>query len=116
MAVALKTTDGTLITNRLAEIIPGYRTVKVMKQLLSGVYHTQIIGTGARAVSVELYIDITGRNTIDLLESTGEAVRLEDGAKYYVGTIEAAPKWKREGRGIYQSTIVLLVSEEGDIA
>jgi len=116
MAVALKKSDSTLITSRLAEIIPGYKTNKVTKQLLSGAFHTQIIGTGARIVSVETFVDAAGRNTINLLESTGGTVRLEDGQTYYIGTIESAPKWRRITRGNYSATIMLLVSEEGPIS
>lgn len=116
MAVALKKADNTLITIRLAEIIPGYKTNKVVKQLLSGGFHTQIIGTGARIVSVELYVDNAGRTTIDQLESTGGTVRLEDGTRYYTGVIESMPKWRRIGRGQYTAAITLLVSEEGAIS
>lgn len=52
---------------------------------------------------------------INLAESTGEPLRLETQGKYYVGIIEATLKWKRVARDIYQTSIVLLVSEEGDL-
>jgi hypothetical protein len=115
MAVALKQTGGTVITQRLAEIIPGYRTFKVTKQLLSGSYSTQTIGTGARIVTIKLFADATNRDLLNTYESQGTPIRLEDGATYYIGIIEAAPNWSRLVRGVYQTTIVLLVTEEGSL-
>ena len=113
--VALTNSTGDLITNLVGEIVPSYKTTKVVKQLLSGAHHVQTIGTGARIVTAELLAQPDGRELLNKAESTGESVRLETRIKYYVGVVESTLKWKRVARDIYQTSIVLLVSEEGDI-
>ena len=113
--VALTNSTGDLITNLVGEIVPSYKTTKVVKQLLSGAHHVQIIGTGARIVTAELLAQPAGRELLNLAESTGESIRLETRIKYYVGVVESTLKWKRVARDIYQTSIVLLVSEEGEI-
>jgi len=113
--VVLTNSTGDLITNLVGEIVPNYKTTKVVKQLLSGAHHVQVIGTGARIVTAELLAEPAGRELLNKAESTGESVRLETRIKYYVGVVESTLKWKRVARDIYQTSIVLLVSEEGDI-
>ena len=113
--VALTNSTGDLITNLVGEIVPSYKTTKVVKQLLSGAHHVQVIGTGARIVTAELLAQPAGRELLNLAESTGESIRLETRIKYYVGVVESTLKWKRVARDIYQTSIVLLVSEEGEI-
>ena len=113
--VALTNSTGDLITNLVGEIVPSYKTVKVVKQLLSGAHHVQTIGTGARIVTAELLAQPAGRELLNKAESTGEPLRLETRSKYYIGILEASLKWKRKARDIYQTSIILLVSEEGDI-
>ena len=113
--VALTNSTGDIITNLVGEIVPNYKTTKVVKQLLSGAHHVQVIGTGARIVTAELLAQPAGRELLNKAESTGEPLRLETQGKYYVGIIEATLKWKRVARDIYQTSIILLVSEEGDI-
>ena len=113
--VALTNSTGDIITNLVGEIVPNYKTTKVVKQLLSGAHHVQVIGTGARIVTAELLAQPAGRELLNKAESTGEPLRLETQGKYYVGIIEATLKWKRVARDIYQTSITLLVSEEGEI-
>ena len=113
--VALTNSDNDLITNRVGEIVPSYMTNKVVKQLLSGAHHVQVIGTGARVVTAEVQAEPAGRELLNKAESTGEPLRLETRSKYYIGILEASLKWKRKAQDIYQTSITLLVSEEGDI-
>jgi len=113
--VVLTNSTGDLITNLVGEIVPSYKTTKVVKQLLSGAHHVQTIGTGARIVTAELLAQPAGRELLNKAESTGEPLRLQTRTKYYVGILEAQLKWKRKARDIYQTSIILLVSEEGDI-
>ena len=113
--VVLTNSTGDLIANLVGEIVPNYKTTKVVKQLLSGAHHVQVIGTGARIVTAELLAQPAGRELLNKAESTGEPLRLETRTKYYIGILEAQLKWKRVARDIYQTSIILLVSEEGDI-
>lgn len=111
----LKNSEETVITDLVGGIVPNYKTTKVVKQLLSGSHHIQTIGTGARTITADVLAEPTVREMINLAESTGEPLRLETQGKYYVGIIEATLKWKRVARDIYQTSLVLLVSEEGDL-
>lgn len=113
--VVLTNSTGDLITNLVGEIVPNYTTTKVVKQLLSGAHHVQTIGTGARIVTAELLAQPAGRELLNKAESTGEPLRLETRSKYYIGILEASLKWKRKAQDIYQTSITLLVSEEGEI-
>lgn len=113
--VALTNSQGDLITNLAGEIVPNYKTTKVVKQLLSGAHHVQTIGAGARIVTAELLAQPVGRELLNKAESTGEPLRLETRSKYYVGVLDTPLKWKREAKDIYRTSIVMLISEEGDI-
>ena len=83
--VALTNSDNDLITNRVGEIVPSYMTNKVVKQLLSGAHHVQVIGTGARVVTAEVQAEPAGRELLNKAESTGEPLRLDTRTKYYIG-------------------------------
>lgn len=113
--VALTNSTGAVITNLVGDIVPNYKTTKVVSQLLSGAHHVQIIGTGARTITAELLAEPAGRELLNLAESTGEPLRLETRSKYYVGVLDTPLKWKREAKDIYRTSIVMLISEEGDI-
>lgn len=113
--VALTNSTGAVITNLVGDIVPNYKTTKVVSQLLSGAHHVQIIGTGARTITAELLAEPAGRELLNLAESTGEPLRLETRSKYYVGVLDTPLKWKREAKDIYRTSIVMLISEEGNI-
>ena len=99
----------------MGEIVPSYMTNKVVKQLLSGAHHVQVIGTGARVVTAEVQAEPAGRELLNKAESTGEPLRLDTRTKYYIGILQDQLKWKHVAKTLYQTTITLLVSEEGDI-
>lgn len=111
----LKNSEEAVITDLVGEIVPNYKTTKVVKQLLSGSHHIQTIGAGARIVTAELLAQPVGRELLNKAESTGEPLRLETRSKYYVGVLDTPLKWKREAKDIYRTSIVMLISEEGDI-
>lgn len=112
----IKDSANTVIVANVTQVLPGYKTAKVVQQLLSGAHHVQIIGQGARIVTITLFADDAGKAAMDTAESTGATVKVEAGTKYYSGVIEAAPSWAYFRKGLYSTTIVLLVSEDGDIA
>ena len=112
--VALTNSTGAVITNLVGDIVPNYKTTKVVSQLLSGAHHVQIIGTGARTITAELLAEPAGRELLNLAESTGESVRLETRKKYYEGIIEGPLRWRRLAGRYYETPITILVTEEGD--
>jgi hypothetical protein len=116
MSVALYTISNILITNTIESIIPGYDTIKVINRLLSGDFHAQNIGTGARIVSINtLYVDETNKALLDDCEATGTLIKAVKDGKYYTGYIKAAPGWSQTSPGYYRASIELLVTKEGMI-
>jgi len=115
MSSALYETDGTLVTNIIQSVISGYDTIKVVNRLLGGSFHIQTIGQSARIVNVNTAtIYEEGKNIIDEYEATATPVKVVLDNKYYIGIIKEAPQWTRIRPGIYQTDLVLLVSEEGN--
>lgn len=114
--VGLYTTDGVIITRTIKAIIPGYDTIKVINRLLDGSFHVQVIGQGARIVNLAtVSADDTAKDTIDSAESLATPVKVVKDSKYYIGIIQDAPKWTQRARGVYQTNLTLLVSEEGAV-
>jgi len=116
MSSALYKIDNTLISSIIASVIPGYDTIKVLNRLLDGSFHVQVIGNGARIVNINtisVYED--SKNLIDTYESTATPVKVVLDSKYYIGFIKESPNWTRIKAGLYQTSIVLIVSEEGYI-
>ena len=111
----LYTTDGTIITERVTSVIPDYDTIKVVNRLLDGSFHVQTIGQGARICNVALMASETGKETIDIYESTATPVKVTGSGKSYTGIIKDAPDWSLLKPNLYKASIVLLVSEEGSV-
>lgn len=111
----IKSEDGTLITGHVTQVILGYQTNKVAKQLLSGDHFVQVIGIGARVAMVTFVASASGKDAIDLAESQATPIRVEHGTKYLVGIIEVAPNWTFHRADLYAASVKILISEEGDI-
>lgn len=109
----LYTPDGSLLTNRVASVIPGYDSIKITNRLLDGSFHIQTIGVGARICKASFFASESAKDTIDIYESTGTPVKVTGSGKYYTGIIKNAPEWERLAPGLYKTSITLLVSEEG---
>lgn len=110
----LTNSNGDLITRLVGGIAPTYRTQKVVKQLLSGGFQTQIIGAGGRIVNADVLASPEGRELLNTAESTGETIKLETRKKYYEGIIEGPLRWRRLAGRYYETPITILVTEEGD--
>lgn len=106
--------NDTIITSHIASVIPGYDTIKVINRLLSGQYHIQTIGAPARVCRIELTVAAAEKEIIDIAEAINEPVKVV-GSKYYIGTIREAPQWNRLAPDKYRTSLVLLVSDEGDL-
>ena len=111
----LKKEDGTLLSDKVYDVLPEYRTQKTVKQLLSGAFHVQTVGVGAKVVSMTLFADWETKEYINLAESQGTTLRLENGAVYMEGVVESQPVWRQYFRELYLATLKMLVSEEGTI-
>lgn len=112
----LYTTTDVLITSKIKSVIPAYDTIKVINRLLDGSFHVQVIGQGARIVNLAtVSADDTAKDTIDVAESIATPVKVVKDSKYYIGIIQDAPKWTQRARGVYQTNLTLLASEEGAV-
>lgn len=112
---SIYTSTDTLITSYVTSVIPSYDVIRTTNRLLSGDWHTQIIGQGARRVAVDFICDLTGKNLIDAADATGDSLRVTSDGKYYIGITEDSPGFSKASHDKYAAQIRLLVSEEGDV-
>ena len=113
---SLYDSNDTLITDRVNVVTPGYEAIKVENRLLDGSFHTQTIGTPARVCYAELMVlSEAAKDTIDVAAGINAPLKVTGGTKYYIGTVRGAPSWDRRAPGIYRTSIVLLISEEGTL-
>ena len=116
MSSALYKIDNTLISNILASVIPDYEIIEVENRLLDGSFHIQTIGQPARIVNVNtISVNTVNKKIIDTCKSTKISLKVVIDDEYYIGIIRGNPTWTRVKSGIYQISIVLIVSEEGVI-
>lgn len=107
----LYTYDGTLITPYVS-VIPRKETIKIENRLLDGSFHIQTIGTSADVLQVTLQVaSEAGRARIDLMEATGEELRIIVGTEEWYGLIRNALQWEKRA-GIFKTTFDLLVIVE----
>jgi len=112
----LYTTTDTLITSHVTSVIPDYEALEVENRLLDGSFHVQTIGQPARTCAVDLIVtSVTAKNSIDTYKSIKTPVKVTGDGKYYIGTIRGVPQWTKNAPGIYQTSFVLLVTEEGTV-
>jgi len=113
---ALYTTANTLITEHVTSVIPDYEIQEVENRLLDGSFHVQTIGQPARTCAVDLIVTSTiAKETIDTYKAIKTPVKVTADGKYYIGTIRGLPQWTKNAPGIYQTSLVLLVTEEGSV-
>lgn len=117
MAHAIKDSTGTTTLCAIVKkAIPRKRANKVVRQLMSGAFQTQIIGTAADAIEVSIIATAAEQLLIEAAEAAGTVVRLEAGTKYYTGTIEKEVNWARQGVSHYSAEFTILVSGTGDLS
>ena len=110
----LYTTSDVLITDKVTSVIPDYEIQEVENRLLDGSFHVQTIGQPARTCAIELMVTSgAAKETIDTCKSIKTPVKVTGDGKYYIGTIRGVPQWTKNAPGIYQTSLVLLVTEEG---
>ena len=105
----------TVITEYVTDVIPGYEVNKTTNRLLSGEWHTQIIGNGARLVAVNFICNLAEKNLVDEADQTGTPLKATGDNKYYLGVIRDTPSWSKTGGVWYATGITLLVDEEGSL-
>lgn len=107
------TTAGVLITDHIRQAIPGYETSKAKNRLLSGEWHLQTIGSGAKNLRLEVWADLDGVNTLNGFESTGTPIRVKARGVTYTGYIaDEGISWGEDAPGYYRAGLEIMVTEE----
>lgn len=111
----LTNSSSVVISSNVIRVIPSYETIKVENRCLDGSFHVQTIGTPARICTVEFICLEAGKILVDTAEGSGESLTITGGSKYYTGIVRKSLDWSRVAPGLYKTTIVLLVNDEGDV-
>ena len=97
----------TLIT-RYLRAVTQRSTRKIVTTLLDGSDHVQILGSQITRISIELAVDVEGRDLIDAADATGDLLTLNDEqGDTYNGRILERGEWVKMLKGYYQSTLTL---------
>lgn len=103
---ALYTSTG-LITNRVT-VTRQKNVNKIVSTLLDGSEHVQIIGEPTTRLHIELFVDITGRNEIDSIDSQGDLIRvIDEEDNEFNGRILSKEYWQKLIKGHYKTNIIV---------
>lgn len=117
MAHAIKDSTGTTTLCAIVkQAIPRKRAQKIVKQLMSGEQHIQIIGTASDVIDVSVIATAAEQLLLEAAEAAGTQIRLEAGTKYYTGSVEKAVNWTGQGPSHYSGRFTILITDSGDLA
>ena len=101
----------------IESLIPRLDGIEIPNVLLDGTYHIQTIGTPRVEVDFICYSPYSEMLAINNKKFNGEPFRIEYEGEYYIGKIKDLKGWNikidSEINRIYQTTIILVVSDSG---
>ncbi|NDL68015.1 hypothetical protein [Anaerotalea alkaliphila] len=109
--------DGTILSLICKEITPvKYDATTIKTKLLDGSYHVQTIGTPARYVEFTVQVNPTQADSINLMQSQGETVKLTGYDETFYGKIDEPAAWERitigysnRSRVVYEARLKLII-------
>ena len=98
---------------------PKYEGIQKKNKLLDGSYHIQIIGEPLKYIEFTVIANQYQIEKIDLIETTGEALKLIEHERTYIGLIDGRIDWTRitqgykdRSRRLYEGKIKIYINEE----
>lgn len=98
---------------------PKYEGIQKKNKLLDGSYHIQIIGEPLKYIEFTVIANQYQIETIDLIETVGELIKLIEHDRIYIGLIDGRIDWTRitqgykdRSRRLYEGKIKIYIKEE----
>ena len=116
MADGLYNLDKTVtLTSHIRGVTVTPEPLRVENTLLDGSYHVQTIGTSPKRATVDIGATRSEMDNINSYFANSTSVRCEYLTKYLVGKIAAPPSWTRSAYEYFETSLSILVNEEGSL-
>jgi len=118
--IRIETLEGEVLSKICKEVSPPkYESIVKKNKLLDGSYHIQTIGEPTKYIEFTVIASQYQIEKIDLMETTGEQLKLIEHERTYIGLIDNPVGWRRLTLGyvnrekrLYEGSIKIIIREE----